>query len=237
MSIITIICAPFKFVWAILKWFCHVLILLEKPLEAIKKQPGIFFLWFAFTIIAGLLGPIINVINNCWFERQPLNLSAALFRESLSGTFYTFAVVLIASSIGVVLLKLIEFKDSFKKVKLYFVAICIFPMLIGAVCYSSHMRLQAEDIKTTTVAKTEQNCGLQQKQESNLAIDNIQLTLFVIAILVAIYSFCLQYMSLFPEEFKILDDDYAGEEQERVDQKNEGTDDPNAKYKGAKLND
>ena len=52
--------------------FLHRVIL---PLKVVRLKKGTFFLWFIFTIIAGLLGPIINVANNFGFNDVPISLS------------------------------------------------------------------------------------------------------------------------------------------------------------------
>lgn len=216
--------------WAFPKWLIRVFIRTLKPFLVIKQQKGLFMLWFLFTIIAGLLGPIINIINKCWFGLHPMGYASAILQESLSGTFYTFSVVLIASSLGAVLLKMFELSNKFLKLKLYYIAICIFPMLIGAVCYSSHMSNQTVgNHRLETVVKI-----TSEKSDSIADVDHIQLVFFVIAIIIGVYAFCLQYMSLNPEKFPDLQDDYVGEEDGRI------TDTTNldgqTDYKGAKLN-
>lgn len=63
---------------------------IKLPLKVIKLKKGTFFLWLLFTIIAGLLGPIINIANNCGFNDLPISLSVlriaelVLFIHSLS---------------------------------------------------------------------------------------------------------------------------------------------------------
>lgn len=212
--------------WAFPKWLWHVIKRTSKPLLVIKQQKGLFMLWFLFTIIAGLLGPIINIINNCWFGEKPMEYANAVLLESLSGTFYTFSVVLIASSLGTVLLKMFDLSNKFLKIKLYYIAICIFPMLIGAVCYSSHMRSQtvANQLSKSITAMT----------DTNVEVDIIQLIFFIIAVIIGIYAFCLQYMSLNPDKFPELQDDYVCEEENRIqDTTDLGS---QTEYNGAQLN-
>ena len=82
----------------ILKYFQILFYRIILPLKVILLKKGTFFLWFLFTIIAGLLGPIINIANNCGFNNLPIGIS--IFEDSRAGTFYTFSIVLIASAIG-----------------------------------------------------------------------------------------------------------------------------------------
>lgn len=51
---------------------------IKLPLKVIKLKKGTFFLWLLFTIIAGLLGPIINIANNWGFNDLPISLSLFL---------------------------------------------------------------------------------------------------------------------------------------------------------------
>ena len=56
-----------------------------------------FFLWVMFVFVAGQLGTIINVVNRTLFHDW--TISQALYPDSVSGSFYTYALVLIASLI------------------------------------------------------------------------------------------------------------------------------------------
>ena len=57
----------------------------------------------------------------------------------------------------------------------------------------------------------------QQKNKENAKTD-YQVVFVIIAILIAIYSFCLEYMSLHPEQFDVLRDDYNANASERIGQ-------------------
>lgn len=166
-----------------------------KPLKLIKIQKKIFFLWFSFTLLAGLLGPAINFIVNLCFEKNDFWMP--LLRDSIQGTFYTYSIVVIASSIGMLFIKLLsqDVTDTFKNIKLLFIAICIFPMFFGGILYSSHV----------------QTYSLEYQNITSFKIDWPQLIMFALAIVIAIYSFCLEYITLYPEQFPEHTDDYLAD--------------------------
>ena len=81
-----------------------VLLYLKSVVEVIWKHRLDFFLWLLFVVIAGQLGTIINFINRCVFDGWAL--SQSLLADSVSGNFYTFALVLVTSTIGNIFIKL-----------------------------------------------------------------------------------------------------------------------------------
>lgn len=199
------------------------------PLQVVKEEKGTFFLWFLFTIIAGLIGPIINAVNRCAIGSETLTLS--LEKDCENGTFYTFSIVLIASSIGLLFIKLINEKIQFKNRKLYFIAICIFPMFFAGIFYSGATLRQKQNIELNYAPNIKSSCTklssatkkqavvIVNKQISDeVAKTDYQVIFVVIAIIIAIYSFCLEYMSLHPEKFDVLRDDYNANASKRIGQ-------------------
>ena len=200
------------------------------PLLVVKEEKGTFSLWFLFTIIAGLIGPIINAVNRCAIGNEPI--VSSLEKDCENGTFYTFSIVLIASSIGLLFIKLINEKIQFKNRKLYFIAICIFPMFFAGIFYSGATLRQKQSTEinegrinskknqqrkiATSSNSPNKSIGL-KKSKGNAKID-YQVTFVIIAIIIAIYSFCLEYMSLHPEKFDVLRDDYNANASERIGQ-------------------
>ena len=190
------------------------------PLRVIIDEKGTFFLWFLFTVIAGLIGPIINLVNRCALGKTSFLNSIKM--DSENGTFYTFSIVLIASSIGLLFIKLINEKEVFKNVKLYFIAVCIFPMFFAGIFYSgASLRQNPQDtskiIKTQQIKKQTKTTSLDKmKMQEKKASTPYQLIFVILAILIAIYSFCLEYMSVHPEKYDALRDDYNAKASDRI---------------------
>lgn len=182
------------------------------PLKVLKLKKGTFFLWFLFTIIAGLLGPIINIANNCGFNDMPMVLS--ILEDSQTGTFYTFSIVLIASAIGSLFLNMLDSSDTFRKMKLYFMAICIFPLFFGGIYYSSFSQKKKEDFKLAYVShKKAMETERAKEQEIIIVVDVKQLVIFILSLVISIYAFCLQYMNANKSEFKEIEDSYLDQEE------------------------
>lgn len=183
------------------------------PLKVLRLKKGTFFLWFLFTIIAGLLGPIINVANNCGFNEMPMELS--ILEDSKTGTFYTFSIVLIASAIGSLFLNLLESSDTFRKMKLYFMAICIFPLFFGGIYYSSFSQKQKEEFRAAAVIHKNalKKETTKERNNYNVVVDTKQLVIFILSLIISIYAFCLQYMNVNKSEFKEIEDSYLDKEE------------------------
>lgn len=200
------------------------------PLQVVKEEKGTFFLWFLFTIIAGLIGPIINAVNRCAIGNE--SLVSSLEKDCENGTFYTFSIVLIASSIGLLFIKLINEKIQFKNRKLYFIAISIFPMFFAGIFYSGATLRHNQNIvqnvgliiekqsppNTLEPSKILSGKSVNIQKSTRDAKNDYQVFFVIIAIIIAIYSFCLEYMSLHQEKFDVLRDDYNANASERIGQ-------------------
>lgn len=201
----------------IIDWFknsylCILMYRIFLPYKVLKLKKGTFFLWFLFTIIAGLLGPIINIANNCGFNDMPMVLS--ILEDSQTGTFYTFSIVLIASAIGSLFLNLLDSSDTFRKMKLYFMAICIFPLFFGGIYYSSFSQKKKEEFKLAYVShKKAVEKESTRGQEIIVVVDKKQLVIFLLSLIISIYAFCLQYMNANKSEFKEIEDSYLDKEE------------------------
>lgn len=209
----------------IIDWFknsylCILMYRIFLPYKVLKLKKGTFFLWFLFTIIAGLLGPIINIANNCGFNDMPMVLS--ILEDSQTGTFYTFSIVLIASAIGSLFLNLLDSSDTFRKMKLYFMAICIFPLFFGDIYYSSFSQKKKEEFKLAYVShKKAVEKESTRGQEIIVVVDKKQLVIFLLSLIISIYAFCLQYMNANKSEFKEIEDSYLDKEELGLKRMNE----------------
>lgn len=212
----------------IIDWFknsylCILMYRIFLPYKVLKLKKGTFFLWFLFTIIAGLLGPIINIANNCGFNDMPMVLS--ILEDSQTGTFYTFSIVLIASAIGSLFLNLLDSSDTFRKMKLYFMAICIFPLFFGGIYYSSFSQKKKEEFKLAYVShKKAVEKESTRGQGIIVVVDKKQLVIFLLSLIISIYAFCLQYMNANKSEFKEIEDSYLDQEELGLKRINESMD-------------
>ena len=164
---------------SIFSWFMKikVLLYLKSIIEVVCKHRLDFFLWFLFVVVAGQLGTIINFINRCVFGEWAL--SQSLLADSASGNFYTFALVLVTSTIGNIFIKLTcKSEHDHRKAIVVFVALCIFLMLFDAVFFSFATQGYAVEYKNVATA--------------NIRFDWWQIVFFILAIIAAILSFGLE---------------------------------------------
>lgn len=164
---------------SIFQWLMRikVLLYLKSIVEVVWKHRLDFFLWFLFVVIAGQLGTIINFINRCVFDEWAL--SQSLLADSVSGNFYTFALVLVTSTIGNIFIKLTcKSEHDHRKAIVVFIALCLFLMLFDAVFFSFATQDYAMEYKNVKV--------------ENIHFDWWQFAFFFFAILAAILSFGLE---------------------------------------------
>ena len=199
---------------SIFSWFMKikVLLYLKSIIEVVCKHRLDFFLWFLFVVVAGQLGTIINFINRCVFGEWAL--SQSLLADSASGNFYTFALVLVTSTIGNIFIKLTcKSEHDHRKAIVVFVALCIFIMLFDAVFFSFATQDYAVEYKNVATAK--------------IRFDWWQFVFFFFAILAAILSFGLERIDGHKEYNYLADEnktvrDLVNNEQQPVTQTADG---------------
>ena len=160
------------------------------------------FLWVMFVIFAGLLGPIINVIRRSVF--MGWDFSVALIPDSLSGTFYTFSLVLVASLLAPLFISFSkDEKPNYQHIGMVLVTLMFFTMIFCAVFYSfaaSDTALVQDFSKLT---------------RDNVSVDFWQLLFFIIAIVFAIYCHGFSLLKLHEAELNMAKDHYVTENKEK----------------------
>lgn len=160
------------------------------------------FVWFMFTLVASQLGVIINLIYRWVF--MGWDFQAAFCPESASGTFYTFALVMVSSLLSPLFIRIIRKEEpSFNKIRIVFVTLLFFFLILAAV-FSAF---------TAQTAELSEYAALSNE---DVVVDIKQMSFFLITILVSIYAFGLNYLHLHTEEYGELADDYKKREDETV---------------------
>lgn len=170
----------------------------KKPWNIINKKPMSFFLFCLFTVFAGQMGIIINFIVR--LSSGNFSLQESIYLDSISGSFYTFSIALIASALGPLFVNFVEKSPTeFRSIKITTISITIFILFFTGIFYSiSTINPNSLNIKS-------------------FSIDWPQLILFIIAIIISLYSFNLLELENYKEEFSdINDENYALVEDEKV---------------------
>lgn len=163
-----------------------------------------FFLWVMFVIVAGQLGTIINVVNRVLF--QDWTVAQAIYPDSVFGSFYTYALVLIASLIAPVFTRIKnDVQPGFRSMTIGFVTLLIFVLIFCAVFFSF-------------ASQETSNVRFDDIKDLSLTIDVKQLIFFVLAVMFAWYALGLSLM-VQNNECKEIDDEYLKEENEGMDKK------------------
>ena len=171
------------------------------PFETLLFHRLELFLWFAFVIVAGLLGVIINIIKRWIFDGW--DFFVALGPDSAAGSFYTFSLVMISSLIYPLFSRFIKSeKPEYRKIHIVFITILIFTLLFCGIYYSF----------STLNQPMEAYDGLHNNE---MHIDYSQSFFFVLVIIFSVYSFGLTLIGQHEEELH-LSDDYLEKEQHQV---------------------
>lgn len=181
-----------RIVRAIYRIIRGIVIFVLKPFKVIQHHYLAFFLWLAFTIFGGLMGVIVNIMRNMWFITNPLKFEQALSLEMINGSFYTYSIAMVAGVLCSVLILFSELKKeelNFRGHQIVIVSFSIFITLFGGVFYA----LSKGDINTSA-----------NSLDSGLYIDWQQIIVFIIAVIISIYSFCVIRLNDHKEEFKEL---------------------------------
>lgn len=165
------------------------------------KHVSEFFIWALFVLVAGQLGTIINIVNRCIF--QGWKFSEALYPDSSTGNFYTYALVLIASLIAPLFTRIKnDERPMFSTISMVFSSILIFAMILCAVFFSN-------------VSQTIPALDYQSFRGLDLGFDAKQFIFFVLAVVFAWYAYGFSLM-VKNQELLQLDDSYAKRQDERV---------------------
>jgi hypothetical protein len=171
-----------------------------EPLDIITSEKNFFWVWFAFTVFAGQLGIIANIILKGSFQKY--SILESIVQDSKSGNFYTYSIALFASTLGLLFVNFIERNPTkFKTLKIYLLILTIFSLFFAGIFYSS--------LTLKSISKVELNF-------SQIRIDWPQLIFLLLSILSAVYTFCITRLDLNYEKFKHLDDDYSSKDDENA---------------------
>lgn len=175
---------------------------LIEPLGVIKLEKKLFYIWLIFTVLAGQIGIIINIILRG--KINDYNITQSIVIDSLNGNFYTYSIALFASTLGLLFVNIIERNPTkFKSFKVFLLIITIFCLFFTGVYYSATTINTLENVKIDF---------------SKIKLDIPQLLFLILSIVFAIYTFSITRLDLNYEKFKHLDDDFAEKDDQKVEE-------------------
>ncbi|EIQ1511885.1 hypothetical protein BBL91_08835 [Vibrio parahaemolyticus] len=159
------------------------------PFKVIKNDKLEFFIWFVFTIFAGQLGILANIIIRYFSHSIPV--SQSIYLDSAAGSFYTYAIAIAASALGPLFANFIKNKKpEFTSLKIVSIILVIFFLVLSGVIYA------AVQIKSLT----------SEPLSLDLVLDVPQFTIYVLAIFIGLYTYCLLKIS--SPDYSHLDDSF-----------------------------
>lgn len=158
------------------------------PLTVIKHNRADFVIWFIFTIFAGQLGIILNIIIRKYSYNTPI--SHSIYLDSLTGSFYTFVIATVASMLGPLFINIVDSERlKFKTLKVFATVATIFTLFFTGVIYS------------VTQSKNNSSLG-----NIKIKIDSTQLTIYILSIFICIYAYSLIKLDNHHRKYGHLDD-------------------------------
>ena len=171
------------------------------PFEAFRFHKLELFIWFAFVLVASLLGVIINLIKRVGFDGW--NICVALGPDSAAGSFYTFSMVMFSSLIYPLFSRFISGdKPEYRRIHIAYITVLIFVMLFCGVYYS----FSTLDQPMVDYSKL---------HKSDMELDCPQFFFFILALVFSVYSFGLTLIGQH-EDVLHLSDDYLVKENKQV---------------------
>ena len=173
---------------------CPFLITLEHLTET--------FIWTSFVIFAGQLGTIINIIRRSVFLGW--EVSVALIPDSISGTFYTVSLVLIASLLAPLFVSYSkDERPNYQYISSVLVTLMIFVMIFCAVFYS----FAASDTPTSL--------DYSKLSAADVKVDGWQIAFFFIALVFAYYCHGFSLLKFHEDELKMSSEYFTRENYEK----------------------
>lgn len=165
-----------------------------RPFRVISHHFLSFFIWIAFTLFGGLMGIIVNLCRNLWFvNNNPLRFHEALAIEMSNGSFYTYSIAIVAAVLCTLLTIFLESKKeelNFRRYQIVIVSFSVFTIVFGGIFYALSKAKGVIDNNTSL----------------DTGWDWQQLTVFLMALVLSVYSFCVVRLNDHKEEFKDLID-------------------------------
>lgn len=173
--------------------------LVLKPFEVISENKTEFFIWSLFTLFAGQLGIITNLIIRV-FGTQ-VGFKESLYLDALAGNFYLYSIAIIASMLGSVFTTFLNAKEtSFRHIRIIASSVLVLFLVFNAIVYSATQLRNSVKIETNFY----------------YTFDWLQLGFYVISMMFSVYCFCL--IKLYLPKYLVLSDDYGTKETKEVDE-------------------
>ncbi|MFQ2272492.1 hypothetical protein [Aeromonas enteropelogenes] len=169
------------------------------PFRTIKNSKLEFFIWFVFTILAGQLGIVANIIIRYFSYSLPV--SQSIYLDSISGSFYTYAIAIAASALGPLFANFIKNKKpEFTSIKIVSIIFVMFFLVLSGIIYAA---VQMKSLSSTPI-------------NFKLVIDWPQLIVYILSIFIGLYTYCLLNIKL--PEYHHLDDNYNEQDDATVNE-------------------
>lgn len=147
---------------------------LIEPLKIIYYNKADFSLWIIFTVIAGQLGIIANVLVSVYTNKT--DLSQAFLNEFNNSSFYTFSIALVASLMGPIFINIKTNPEAhFRTLKTFILTFFIFYLIVVSIIYAA--------IQSKLKINTPVNILWQEH--------TTQIFFFIMALILSIYGYCI----------------------------------------------
>lgn len=174
--------------------------ILIKPFKVICNNPPTFLIWFLFTILAGQLGIIFNIIIR--YINGGYSFYQTIYLDSINGSFYTYSIALLAAALGPLFIDLISnLSSKFKIIKVFTIIILMLTLIFASIFYTS--------------TQSKNNIG--NIEGLTLVTDGWQLLFLLLSVIISIYAYSVLRLDLNSRYFDdIKDKNYAERDDREV---------------------
>lgn len=174
--------------------------ILIKPFKVICNNPPTFLIWFLFTILAGQLGIIFNIIIR--YINGGYSFYQTIYLDSINGSFYTYSIALLAAALGPLFIDLISnLSSKFKIIKVFTIIILMLTLIFASIFYTS----------------TQSKNNIRNIEGLTLVTDGWQLLFLLLSVIISIYAYSVLRLDLNSRYFDdIKDKNYAERDDREV---------------------
>ena len=174
------------------------------PFAVIYDFKTEFSIWALFTLLAGQLGIVTNILIRKFGTES--SVFDSLYLDAQAGNFYIYAIAIVASMLGGVFTTFLSSKElSFRHIRMIASSLLVLFLIFISIIYS------ATQLKISN--------GMPPiGPEIKYNVDWLQLFIYLFSMVIAVYCFCIIKLHL--PKFQILSsaEDYSSKETQAVDE-------------------
>jgi len=181
--------------------YTRIFLIILKPFTVISGCKTEFSIWALFTLFAGQLGIITNLIIRVLGTDK--GVQESLYLDAQAGNFYLYSIAIIASMLGNVFTTFLSSKEaSFRYIRIIASSVLVLFLVFNAIVYSATQLKVLNEVNSNFY----------------YCFDWLQLVFYISSMVFSVYCFCLVKLHLPKFRDLSFEDDYGKKETKEVDE-------------------